>query len=820
MIKKIRISLCAIYLAILSLAALAENELLPEGFENLTRSQKTTVDIYYANRFVMTTRAAYTPSTIEFETPDLIIEKIPDAINFSTLTKGLTGELSKNEDLICYTAGQVDCGLLKPGVIGVIFDDTRFRADLFIHPDYLQVKPVVLNRFLPDSNASPSVIQNITGNISGNLNGDNNQRNHTIFGDTLFSYQENIVRTSWDQSRDQNFSVSQLLYERDYQGQQWQAGLVNSNGFGLGFSSTSRLWGARVSSSFNTRTDQAYSQGTPLDIFIPLTGRYEVIRDERLIDSGFIAAGSQSLDTSNYPGGAYDLLIRLYDEQGNLIGEESRFFAKQNRLPPADAPEYFIEAGRVAEAGAERILPDLTDIILGRVGANFRLLDTLSGTMAVATTPGQTIGEGTAFHIGRNYEVFSAILLGGNDDYGVRGEVRYRLGDLSLSGNWMQLWRGSQSRNSEEFNLLGNAFRQKRFTVDYPLFGGNGSYRFNDDRNKNIDDELTGRTIRQTLGYRRQIYRDTLYSISMQLNTTWTSDDDLTGLVSVELRQSRDNWSIQLNPQQSYERNPQGDSATEGSLLLAATYDDNDTFSGNLRSTLRARKTSNRVFSAGLTSRYSSIWGNGDLNLNYADNNSSSSTSYSASLSTSFIANGDTIAFGGESGSEAAIVVVVEGAELNEKFDVYVNDQRRSYALGGKPSIIQLTPFETYKIRIKQENASLFSVDEKEYEVTLYPGNVMALEYNVEKVFVVYGRVRLPNGEWLSNASVEGGQGFAVSDEFGLFQAEVVPSTDILIFRRQNLQCALPLSLNDYKDNFINLGQVSCQFDLVAKKGS
>ena len=815
MIIKIIRSLFVGCLALLPFTALAE---LPQGFEDLSQPQAATVDIYYASRFIMTTRAVYTPSSIKFETPELIVEKIADAINLSTLSKALTGELDKNEDLICYTPGQTDCGLLEPGVAGVIFDDARFRADLFIHPNYLQVKAVALNRFLPDSNIGLGLIQNITANISGSLNSEDDQRNHTIFGDTLFSFQENNVRVSWDQSRDQNFSVSQLLYERDYQGQQWQAGLVDSSGFGLDFSSSSRLWGGRVSSSFNTRTDQSFSQGTPLDIFAPLNGRYEVIREERLIDSGLINAGSQSLDTSNYPGGAYDLIIRIYDEQGNLLQENTRFFAKQSSLPPADEPEYFIEAGRVAETGADRTLPDLTDILLGRTGVNIRLQDTLASTLAVATTPGQTIGEGSLFHIGRNYEFSSAILLGGNEDYAVRAGINYRLGDLSLTGNWMQLWRGSQYRDSEEFDLLGNAFRQKRFTAGYPVFGGNATYRFNDDRNRNIDDELTGRTIRQTLGYSRQIYRDTLYSISMRLDSTWTSNDDITGLISVEFRQYMDNWSLQLNPQQIYDRDTEGNSNSESSLLLGATYDDDDTLAGNLSSTFRVRKTSDNEFSAGLSSRYSSVWGSSNLSLNYADNNNSSSTSYSASLSTSFVANADVVAFGGESESLAAVIVSVEGAGLNEQFDVYVNNQRQGYALGGKPSIIQLTPFETYKIQIRQESASLFSLDEKEYEVTLYPGNVMALKYSVEQVFVVYGRVRLPDGEWFSNASIQGGEGFALSDEFGLFQAEITPDTEMLIFRRQGLECSLPLNLKGLENNFINLGQVSCQLGLVAGK--
>lgn len=214
---------------------------------------------------------------------------------------------------------------------------------------------------------------------------------------------------------------------------------------------------------------------------------------------------------------------------------------------------------------------------------------------------------------------------------------------------------------------------------------------------------------------------------------------------------------------------------------------------------------------SGLSTRYASTWGSANLNLNHADSNSASNTSYSASLTTSLTANKDVIAFGGETQSRSAVVVNVKGADLGETFDVYVNNQRRGYALGGKPSIIHLSPFDTYSVRIRpNQSGSLYSFDEREYEVTLYPGNISALDYEVKQVLVVYGRIQLPDGTWLSHASVHGGEGLAVSDEFGLFQAEISSEVTTLVFRKQGQECSINLIPSEFDSDFVNLGKVVC----------
>lgn len=786
---------------------------VPAGFEDLLAPQKSMVDIYFGGRFVTTMPAEFTTSTIQFDDPQKLVRQIPAILDSYSVIQALDGELDSHSEAICYGRRNYGCGLIQPEVAGVIFNADNFRADLFVHPALLTVQALDKSRFLPGSDAGGAVIQNLSANISGNLNDDDSRENYTIFGSSFLSFEENSIQANWDFSRDQDVSVNTFLFERDYEGHLWQAGLVNATGFGLNFSASRRLWGVHIASSFNTRTDRSFTQGTPLEIFMPVQGRYEIIYEERLISSGLIDAGNQELDTTSFPSGAYDLTIRLLDEQGNLVRTETRFFAKQTRLAPAGEKEYFLEGGRVSQSSEENILPELTDDILVRGGINMRLADTVSSSFAVAGTEGQSLAEASFFKMGRNYELAPSFMLSSDGDYGSKLDARYRYRNFNVSSSYLELFRDGV-QTSEEFDLLGNKFRQSSISLNYPILGGNTSYRYSESESASLDGSEASRQTRQSIGYSRTLYRDNLYLVSIRFDTSWTNEGEVSGLVSIDLGRSERKWTFRANPQVRYDKDASGNSDQTEILQVSATYNDRDSLFGNTQSTIRAEKAPGQI-SAGLSSRFASTWGTANINVNHVDSESNTSTGYSASLSTSFMANSNVFAFGGENQSRSAVVVTVDGASLGDRFDVYVDNQRRGYALGGKPSIIHLSPFRTYKVSIRPTGSSIFSFDEKEYEVTLYPGNVMDIDYSVSSVRILYGRVRAVSGDWLSNASVQGGIGLAVSDEFGMFQAEITDDSEQLVFIKDGKQCLLELDLEDRKDDFINLGQVVCNYSDV-----
>ena len=168
-------------------------------------------------------------------------------------------------------------------------------------------------------------------------------------------------------------------------------------------------------------------------------------------------------------------------------------------------------------------------------------------------------------------------------------------------------------------------------------------------------------------------------------------------------------------------------------------------------------------------------------------------TSWGGSFNTSFLTDGDVIAMGGEQRAESALVINLEGRD-GDVFDVRVNGQRRGYAVAGTASIIPLAPFEQYRVSLNPAGETLYSFDERERIVTLYPGNVVALDYEAIPLQLLFGRLVL-NGQPLHGASLNGGLYPGKSDDLGIFQLEARSDIGHLQVELPNgWLCQLPVS--------------------------
>ncbi|MBD3649139.1 MAG: hypothetical protein HUJ31_17200, partial [Pseudomonadales bacterium] len=140
---------------------------VPPGFEELLEPQTTEVDVYYGDQYLLSTLATFTPSTITFLEPDEIVSRVPDLLEKDRVRAELATELPTNSELACLKQNQTGCGRIEPETIEVIFDEGRFRADLFVAPDLLAVREAVETRFLPPSSAGWSLLNLLSTAIFG-----------------------------------------------------------------------------------------------------------------------------------------------------------------------------------------------------------------------------------------------------------------------------------------------------------------------------------------------------------------------------------------------------------------------------------------------------------------------------------------------------------------------------------------------------------------------------------------------------------------------------------------------------------------------------
>ena len=788
------IELLALSVALFTPAACANEPVflatdVPPGFETLSATQRSLVDIYFGNRYIGSQLAAFSPGIIELPNPAELVRRIGDLSDTSLIVSALSGELDSHAELVCPDNSSTGCGVLEVPVAGVIFDESRFRVDVFVNRRFMLTRAAQVRKYLPPSDAGFALMQNLAAAVSGSSAVDSDN-SYALNGLTIAAWRENSLYWSWDYSDSNQFAINQLYGQRDFEGMEYNAGLLSTNGFGLTFTADQPMVGLRINSSNNTREDLDFSGGMPITVFLPTRGRVEVRRDERLIDSAFFEAGSQELDTSNFPSGAYDIEIRIFDDGGKLLSSETRFFAKQSQIPPVSESLFFVESGRVVDRTDDQTLPEVTDQWLLRAGVSRRLHNTVAATAAMAIGSDDALSELGLFHFGRNYELEPSLMLSDNGTVGVSVNGRLTLGELSLSGNFRRIWHDEpRTAVDDGTNLLGNAFEQHAFSALAPLFGGSLGYRYS--MNQGYDENNSALALNRThsLDYRRTLFRTSDYDGDIGFSLSKSGDDEIV-LLSLSFSYRTNRWNFGVAPRAEYRRQNRATDSSER-LRLTTSWDDRDLLAGDLRVDAGVEGgTGNERIDGSV--QFANHHGRGSFSASHTRFEGEGTTSWGGSMSTSFLTDGEMFALGGEQRSESAVVVNLDGRP-GDLFNVEVNGQRRGYAVAGSPSIIGLSPYDQYQVSLSPAGETLYSFDEREKVVTLYPGNVITLDYEAIPLHLVFGRL-LFRGAPLEGARIEGGLLPASTDDIGMFQLEIRADVSTLQVALDNgWLCSLPV---------------------------
>jgi hypothetical protein len=95
--------------------------------------------------------------------------------------------------------------------------------------------------------------------------------------------------------------------------------------------------------------------------------------------------------------------------------------------------------------------------------------------------------------------------------------------------------------------------------------------------------------------------------------------------------------------------------------------------------------------------------------------------------------------------------------------------------------------------------------------VTLYPGSVAALHWDVTPLFVLFGQAVDGLGRPVANAEIKGAFGIGRSDGEGYFQIET-RSGDVLGFEPASAPaCAVTVGKARQRDGYVSGGKVQCR---------
>ncbi|MBL0319707.1 MAG: TcfC E-set like domain-containing protein [Alphaproteobacteria bacterium] len=356
----------------------------PRGFEFLDEPQIGKVDVSYGGRMIGSAMVTYTSETVAFENINELLNTIPaikpDALDKIVTT--LSGKISNHAENICsrYSGNfsKNDCGTLTPDVAGVIFDESHFKAELFINSTLLDKQDSKNDRILPPAENIFSGLHSFSGNVSKEPDG---RDSFSMIQNSTLGYGQgrfNLVNVYTQDTQ----RMDSALLSLDKKGYLFKAGYFESLAHHI--LPELQVTGVSAATSLDTNLAQKRNAGNQIWLFLPTRSWVTLLHNNIIYATEFYEAGNQIIDTTALPEGAYDITIRIREPNGNTR-DEKRFFAKNFQIPPPGQPIYYTMAGFVRQQDQTQPLPQTSSTpifqadtirrITDNIGVNASLMD-------------------------------------------------------------------------------------------------------------------------------------------------------------------------------------------------------------------------------------------------------------------------------------------------------------------------------------------------------------------------------------------------------------------------------------------------------------
>ena len=752
----------------------------PPGFEELVRPQTTEVDIFYGDEKYGSAMATFSPQSIELLSPNEVVALIPNIIDPTVVANALSGPLDTNAPQVCLTDIQRECGMIEPTIAGVIFDESRFELHIFINELQLQPQRITSTKFLPEI-TSPEFSS--VSSFASSISGEDGETAYTTGANHILSYGQSRLQAQWDYSDTQKFSVNTLSLQDDRAGIAKELGYFNTDTFFSSFTRELDVVGARIYGSTNMRTDLERSQATEIFLFLNSRSQVEVYKDDKLIDGGFYQTGNQQLDTSRLPSGSYPIRLRITDSAGNTR-EEQFFFVKSSILPPMDQPLHYFETGLLEKNNSQESLPELSSSEIVRLGTAHRLSNNLGTTLEFLHTADNDLLQGGVSYFGPGYFLQNSAMMGTDGEWGLQMLGQFRHENLSLNLDYRQV--ESDSSDESEVQILPSEFKQGNISANIPFRRGTVILRT---QFKNTPNE--GSTESYGFDYRYPLLNRNRYSIEFNFSSV-LEEDDYSIQSGIRITKTTPSQFININP--NYVAQETNDDLEQGLQLFAGVnnnyqHPDYGKFTiGSFVSEELERST------IGTRTDNSSTFGRADVQLEWVDDDARGNfMRYRGSQNANILSNDGQFAFGGDRNASSGIILEINGTPKNEPFEIYVDGQPRGYAKVGRRTVLPLAAFNTYRINIRSKSDELLEFDEGYRKVTLYPGNVQTISYEVSPITVLITRILLKDNMPASRMRVENAIGYAVTDEDGWLQAEISDKESLELSKDGKVMCNIDL---------------------------
>ena len=789
----------------------------PPGFSALTGPQNAVADLYFGGRRIGEARVSWQPGSLAFADPAKLVTLLPDLANVPAVLAALSAaELPSNPGLVCTpSANPAACGRLAPQVAGIIFDQDRFRIDIFVNPQMMTVKEAVGRQYLQRPEPGLSLVNAIGAVMSGSSRGPNyyNVQNNLIIGDA-----DRRLRAEFAYATGFGVQADRLVMEIDRPERRYLAGAFWAPGNDL--IGRRKMLGVGIESQIDTRLDKDEIWGNPLVVFLGQRARIDIVRDGRVLVSRIYDAGNQSLDTRGLPNGAYEVTLQI-EEAGSSRREEKRFFSKNQNIAAVGQKIFFAYAGVLADDHRRSfIAPTATPFF--QAGVARRLTPHLAVDATVLATNRAVQGEVGGFFLTSLAQVRLAAVASSRGQYGgllqlgsqggSRFAFNFDLRRISLGKAQPQTGPPSERFGPDAVTggadatlpLARNSFSQVSGSISYNLRNARFAFAASYRREKNQPVNYSYGPSASWEFLRRGQLR---MSVNGDLAITSQGRSGFAG-VSLQVLGARSSVSADAgmrstgNPGEP--RRSGGVGSVRGSwkeeFLAGAELDVAAGFDHELeRDALNA--------STELRSEQFSLQGDVNHTLGAAGN----PTQYSLGIQTTIGMSRGGIAFKGRDQNDSMAIVRVAGAGPKDRFEVLVNDSVAGTVHGSGSTAVAVPAYRQYEFRIRQTDGDLLHYDGSVRRVGLYPGNVTRLSWTARKVTAMFGRLLLESGEPVRLASVTNPAGIGETDDHGYFQIEGEIGSAIDVAMSDGRSCRVALPQVPQQEGYAPLGTLLCR---------
>jgi len=785
----------------------------PPGFAELAAPRVVLVDVYFSGRKVAEALATAAPGRLRFRSPTELLLKIPGIIDTPELDAVLGGDLPTNADRRCARSNSGDCGLLKPDLIGIIYDEDHFRVDLFVNPLYLRTTASAPTGYLPAPEEQVSVTSIFGLNSSGTLGraSEFNFQDRTIIGLGPARIRANVSASS-----SLGLIADDLVAEADRRDLRYSAGLFWAPG--NDFTGERRIIGAGVGTQFDTSADEQILHSTPLIVFLAEPARVDLVIDGRLVSTRSYPGGNIELDTAALPQGSYPLAIRIHHSNGS-VEDQQRFFVKDPQVPPQAHPIYYGYAGLLANSRAHQLV-SASPIFYFQGGTARRLSNAFALDASVFGTQHKAILEAGAWLLAGAARVRGAALVSSAGDRGALLQLTAGgHGPLTVTLDVRRLWSadggpliplpayvaGFDTVPPVGAQLASGSYTQAVGSVGLQLGRGFlsllGSYR--KDRGFGAD-----YTIGSSVNYPLITHNN--FQIMFEASAQ-RSESQTAAFARLRVQLSSQHLSLLGSLGHGSQSASAGDEPARSRLVgsIAANY----SFEAGDNMLVSAEAGADRNIDSSTVRAGAIAEGRfGNLRADLAQNlEGRRSTQYGLSFQSGMAIGTKAAVLGSSEVEQSAIIVSLGGDARGASFTVLVDDVPKGQVKPGERLSMFLPAYRQYRVRLVPAAPALVDYDTAERKVTLYPGTVRNLDWTAQSFITIFAQAVSADGRPVSNALVESAKSIAQTDQSGYFQIDVRRDEPITFTRPGAAPCRVRLNALAVKADFESLGKVVCQ---------